>query len=111
MAKRTSSTQKALLQEDARRLENAIHQQGRFDHVHARALRGHLYVYNDDSPAARLAPLGGDHYGLSFRRHTGRWEPMPFAGPLDEMATTLVATLEPFLQPSDFHDSNSGLDH
>ena len=111
MAKPTSTAAKALSNEAARRLEEAIHQQGVFDHVHARALRGHLNVYNDDHPVARLTPLGGDAYALSFRRHTGRWEPMPFAGTLDEMASTLVETLEPYLQRWNFPDSNSELGH
>jgi len=111
MAKPTSSAQKALLNEAARRLEEAIHLQGAFDHVHARALRGNLNVYNDEDPVARLTPLSPEAYALSFRRHTGRWEPMPFVGTLDEMATTLVATLEPYLQRWDFPDSNSELDH
>ena len=111
MAKRTSQAQKAVLMEAARRLEHSIHELGPFDHVHARALRGHLNLYNEDDPVARLTPLGGGGYRLSFRRHTGRWEPMPFAGPLDEMAATLVTTLEPYLQRWTFPDTNSGSDH
>jgi hypothetical protein len=36
---------------------------------------------------------------------------MPFAGPLDDVATTLVTTLAPYLQPVDFPSAISGSDH
>ncbi len=39
---------------------------------------------------ARLTELGRHHYGAAFRSHSGRWEPLPGTGTLDEMAGVLV---------------------
>ena len=64
----------------------------------ARVERGQLVVYAGyDEPVARLTPLGQAQYGLSFYRHDGRWERMPFTGAISEMATTLIETLGPYL--------------
>ena len=77
-----------------------------------RALRGYLVIFsNGDDPIARLTAVGVDQFGMSFHRHTGRWEPMPFVGDLSQQAYTLVATLGPYLQCYDFSDSKSGSDH
>jgi hypothetical protein len=48
---------------------------------------------------ARLTELGRNRYGAAFRSHSGRWEPLPGTGTLDEMAQLVVALLEPYLQP------------
>ncbi len=42
---------------------------------------------------ARFTWLGAGHYGLSLPRHTGRWEPTPFTGPLPEVVDVLVSQL------------------
>lgn len=42
---------------------------------------------------ARFTALGAGHYGLSLMRHTGRWEPTPFHGPLPEVVEVLVSQL------------------
>lgn len=42
---------------------------------------------------ARFTWLGAGHYGLSLPRHTGRWEPTPFSGPLSEVVAVLVSKL------------------
>ena len=42
---------------------------------------------------ARFTWLGAGHYGLSLTRHTGRWEPTPFTGPLPEVVDVLVSQL------------------
>lgn len=80
-------------------LSQAIRRLGHYAHVEVRAHRGHLNIYpGDDEPVARLSPLGGSRFGLSFHSHTGRWEQMPFAGPLDDdMARTIVNMLGPYL--------------
>jgi hypothetical protein len=104
---------KAVTDQAAHQLQAGIRRLGNFEHVSARVQRGHLVVVSGDDewPVARLTLLGGDHYALSFRRHDGRWEPMPFAGPLDDVATTLATTLAPYLQPVDFPSAISGSDH
>lgn len=79
-------------------LQQALHATGEYAHVVVRVARGHLLVYaGDDEPVARLTPLGQAQYGLSFYRHDGRWERMPFSGPISDMATTVVETLGPYL--------------
>ena len=42
----------------------------------------------------RLSHLGGARYGLSFRRHTGRWEKAPFSGTLPEMVDVLSTAMQ-----------------
>jgi len=79
-------------------LQQAVRAAGEYAHVVARVERGHLVVYaGDEEPVARLTPLGQAQYGLSFYRHDGRWERMPFMGAISEMATSLVDTLGPHL--------------
>jgi hypothetical protein len=41
----------------------------------------------------RLAHLGGLRYGLSIRRHTGRWERAPFQGTLADLVDTICAAM------------------
>ena len=79
-------------------LQQTVRDAGEYAHVVVRVERGHLMVYaGDEEPVARLTPLGQAQYGLSFYRHDGRWERMPFMGPISEMATSLVDTLGPYL--------------
>jgi len=42
----------------------------------------------------RLTRLNASTFGLSVRRHTGRWERTPFSGTLEEM----VASMKTFMQ-------------
>ncbi|WP_042880844.1 hypothetical protein [Cupriavidus necator] len=66
----------------------------------------HLLIkrLDDEEPTvvARLTELGRNRYGAAFRSHSGRWEPLPGAGSLDEMAQVVVALLEPYLQPDNY---------
>ena len=67
-----------------------------------RGLLGHEQKRLDDEDptvVARLTELGRNRYGAAFRSHSGRWEPLPGAGSLDEMAQLVVTLLEPYLQP------------
>lgn len=108
MATRTGSKPTDI---DAARLQAAIRSKGDFEHVAVQALCGHLVVFSgdDDTPVARLTPrAGAGQYGLDFHQHTGRWEPMPFSGGLDEMAETVTTVLAPHLERWDFHREISG---
>ncbi|MFX1767873.1 hypothetical protein PWP93_35950 [Paraburkholderia sp. A1RI-2L] len=51
---------------------------------------------------ARLTELGRIRYGADFRSHSGRWEPLPGTGTLDEMAGEVVTLLHPYLQPDNY---------
>ena len=96
--------------QQAQQLCDVIHSLGDYVHVRVRAQRGHLNIYPADEyePVARLSTLGGGEYNLSFRKHTGRWEPMPFAGDISHLAQDLVNTLALYLQSWDFTDRKSG---
>ena len=54
---------------------------------------------------------GAEALWSEFRNHRGRWEPMPFAGDISNLAQDLVNTLDPFLQRWDFSDRKSGSNH
>lgn len=97
--------------DDADVLRRAIHALGDYGHVSVRAARGHLTIFvEDDAPVARATPLGAGQFGLSFHKHTGRWEPMPVVANLAQLAHDLVGLLGPYLQRYDFPDRNSGSD-
>lgn len=51
----------------------------------------------EDDDRVRLTHLGGDSFGLSVMRHTGRWEKTPFSGTLDEMVQTMIGTMQHLL--------------
>ena len=106
---RTRTPQKATAA-DAEKLERGIHQAGQFAHVRVHLVRGQLEICPDEEPVARATPLGAGHYGLSFRSHAGKWERMPIAGPLDELAQGVVDALGPYLEKWNFPDSNSRSD-
>jgi hypothetical protein len=81
-------------------LATQLRAQSALAEVDVRAQRGALYVYPTGEAhwaVARLTPLGANAYGLSFHHHTGRWEPMPCSGPLEDLATVIVEQLSPFL--------------
>ena len=65
--------------------------------------RGCLQICADgEYPVARLSPLGAEQFGLSYCTRQGQWEKMPFAGPLDQMASTIIESLGPYLQAYHF---------
>lgn len=107
----TTKTSKPPTQADAEKLAGALHSLGDFAHVKVRLSRGHLEICPDKDPVARATPLGGGQYGLSYRSHTGRWERMPFTGPLETLASDIISALAPHLERWNFPDSNSGSDH
>ncbi len=42
----------------------------------------------------RFTRLGANSYGLSVKRHTGRWEKTPFRGTLQETVDTVCALMQ-----------------
>jgi|TARA_B100000959_G_C14970319_1_gene619423 hypothetical protein len=48
----------------------------------------------EDDDRVRITRLKDRTYGLSVKRHTGRWQKTPFVGSLDEM----VSTIQTFMQ-------------
>jgi len=100
-----------MLADDVNVLTTAMRADGRHDHVTVRADRGFLYVEVDAEPIARLEPLSGQGYGLSFHRHTGRWERTPFTGDLVRLARILTTEFGVYLDSYDFPPTKSGPDH
>ena len=56
----------------------------------------------DPTVVARLSELSRNCYGAAFRSHSGRWEPLPDYGTLDEMAQLVVTLLQSYLQPDNY---------
>lgn len=52
--------------------------------------------YSDDEPddRVRLTHLGGARFGLSVRRHTGKWDKTPFSGSLRELVDAVWTTMQ-----------------
>ena len=99
MSKRKKPTAgRTITSSDEEQLRHCIHALGDYADVEIRANRGHLNIGQDpDDPVARATPVGGGQYGLSFRSHTGRWEPMPVVGNLEVIAQAAVDMLGPYL--------------
>lgn len=57
----------------------------------------HGEMDNDDR--VRLTRLSASSYGLSVKRHTGRWERTPFSGDLAEMVNTIVGCMQHLIAP------------
>ena len=48
----------------------------------------------EDDPRARLTHLGGDQFGVSVMRHTGKWERTPFIGTIDDVVAIITDTMQ-----------------
>ena len=93
------------LESSADRMETLIRQRGDYAHVHVQARAGHLLIKTQDSQGvkdliARATPIGDGQYGLSFRNHAGRWEPMPVSGSMEQFVEGLIEVLGPYLDRS-----------
>ncbi len=47
----------------------------------------------------RLTQLGASSWGLSVKRHTGRWEQTPFSGTMPEMVETVWTFMQHLVTP------------
>jgi hypothetical protein len=98
MARGTSSS------DTAGRLQILVRARGEYGHVTVRAQGGHLLIQVEDASGqedvvARASSLGGGQYGLSFKSHTGKWQPLPVQGTLEDIAQGLTELLGPYLDP------------
>lgn len=89
---------------------------GDFGHLRV-ALRGdHIVIEQpappDDPdgahPVLRLSGIGGFRFGLSLLRHTGRWQPIPISGALNDVLAEAVQILGPWLARDPFSRGTSG---
>ena len=49
---------------------------------------------SDNDDRVRFTRLGGNNYGLSVKRHTGRWEKTPFRGTLEQTVEFVRAVMQ-----------------
>ena len=54
----------------------------------------------DRDDRVRLTRLGASSWGLSVKRHTGRWERTPFAGSMSEMTDVIWSFLQHVVAPT-----------
>jgi hypothetical protein len=99
------------MQSDAESLERSIHECGDFGHVKVRINQRHLEICSEGEAVARATAIGGGTYGLSFRTHAGKWEPMPFSGTTEQLGRDVTTALGPYLEKWNFPRGNSGSDH
>ncbi len=52
---------------------------------------------NDDR--VRLTRLSASTYGLSVKRHTGRWDQTPFSGDIETMVDTIMGCMQHLIAP------------
>ena len=51
----------------------------------------------EDDDRVRLTHLGGEDYGLSVMRHTGRWEKTPFSGTVKQLVDVMTGPMQHLL--------------
>ena len=51
----------------------------------------------EDDDRVRLTHLGGDSFGLSVMRHTGRWETTPFSGTVEQLVEVMTGPIQHLL--------------
>lgn len=87
---------------DATALQNLLHQRGR-THLHVNVRGDHLIVVSQEGgqpePRLRLTALPAGRYGVSFRHHTGKWEPAPITGSMIEALDAVEAIAGWHLDP------------
>ena len=89
--------ERARVEHGATELRALLRQHEGLDHLEVEVRGDAVIVFSMEEGAklrrARFTWLGAGHYGLSLTRHTGRWEPTPFTGPLPEVVDVLVSQL------------------
>jgi hypothetical protein len=53
----------------------------------------------EDDDRVRLTRVSASQYGLSVKRHTGRWERTPFCGDMEEMVETILGCMQHLVAP------------
>jgi len=53
----------------------------------------------EEDDRVRLTRLSAGRYGLSVKRHTGRWERTPFVGSMEEMVDTIAGCMQHLVAP------------
>jgi len=53
----------------------------------------------ENNDRVRLTQLSASAYGLSVKRHTGRWERTPFTGTIEEMVDIILGCMQHLVAP------------
>lgn len=53
----------------------------------------------DNDDRVRLTRVSASTYGLSVKRHTGRWERTPFSGDMETMVDTIMGCMQHLVGP------------
>ncbi len=95
---------KARMEQARQRLSQLLEQHPATSGMSIRVRGDHLILGRRDTTAPRSKPEDDDRvrltrlsartYGLSVKRHTGRWERTPFAGSLDEMVNSIHSFMQ-----------------
>ena len=71
------------------------------DHIKVKTLGRHFLIQleleDGVETVARITSITSKLYGAAFRTHTGRWEPVPDEGTLEEMITLVYTLFGPYL--------------
>ncbi len=65
----------------------------------------------EDDDRVRLTRLNASSYGLSVKRHTGRWERTPFSGSMKEMVDEMRTLMQHLIAPTPGCTGTSGAKH
>jgi len=53
----------------------------------------------ENEDRVRMTRLSASTYGLSVKRHTGRWERTPFSGGMEEIVETILGCMQHLVAP------------
>jgi hypothetical protein len=87
---------------EADALQRLLHERGR-THLRVNSHGDHLIVFSEEDgepePRLRLTALPAGRFGVSFRHHTGRWEPADITGSMIEALDAVEALAGWHLDP------------
>lgn len=89
---------------------------GDFAHLTVYRQGDHLFIAHARPPDAidpvlRISHAGHWRFGLSLRRPSGRWQPVPIAGAMFEVLAEAVCTFAPWLAPREVIRDTCGTDY
>jgi hypothetical protein len=92
---------------------------GAFEHLTVYRQGDHLFIAhvvpsdarNDVDPVLRISHAGHWRFGLSLKRPSGRWQPVPISGALVDVIAEAVRTFGPWLAPREVIRSTCGTDY
>jgi len=91
---------------DATKAQDELQQRLGHDQVHVKAYGSHLLIQmevnGERDTVARITRIDAKTYGVAFRTHSGRWEPLPEQGSLEEIVVLVVEDLGPYLLPDNY---------